>query len=92
VFFCLIIRTAYQGKNEKTRLTLYKIWFVYISGVFFEMMTSDMRKKLPETIRELHPRKYTILYIEEDRASYEVLKTLEDETKLLVFFIFTFFM
>lgn len=41
LFFCLIIRTAYQG-------------------VLFEMMTSDMRKKLPERIDELYSKGYKI--------------------------------
>jgi hypothetical protein len=48
IFFCLIIRTAYQG-------------------VFFEMMTTDMRKELPKSIEDLIERNYStkITYFEE---------------------------
>lgn len=41
VYYCLVVRTAYQG-------------------VFYEMLTSDMKKDLPTKIDELFKRNYTI--------------------------------
>ncbi|KAG5668447.1 hypothetical protein PVAND_016387 [Polypedilum vanderplanki] len=42
IWFCLIIRTAYQG-------------------VFFEMMTTDMRKPPLKTLEEVFAKNYTVL-------------------------------
>lgn len=37
---------------------------IKLSGVFFEMMTTDMRKKLPSTIDDLYTQNFTIVYPE----------------------------
>jgi hypothetical protein len=44
IFFCLIIRTAYQG-------------------VFYEMLTHDLRRPQPETIAELFDQNYTLFMV-----------------------------
>ncbi|KAG5673137.1 hypothetical protein PVAND_003208 [Polypedilum vanderplanki] len=55
IFFCLIIRTAYQG-------------------VFFELLTTDMRKPLPETIDDLLDRNYTIFASNTSFSTYHFLE------------------
>jgi hypothetical protein len=59
ILFCLIFRTAYQG-NEFCYLKGANLKNIFL-GVFFEMMTSDMRRSRPITFSDLKDRNYTLL-------------------------------
>jgi hypothetical protein len=37
------------------------MFFVYISGVLFEMMSTEMRKKSPETMDDLKKMNFTVV-------------------------------
>lgn len=58
VYYCLVIRTAYQG-------------------VFYEMLTSDMKKELPTTIEELFRKNYTIYMRKATSASSHLTETIK---------------
>lgn len=86
ILFCLVMRTAYQGGEIFSVfsflvicLHLRKLILQFLlSGVLFEMMAADMRRKPPETIEDLVEMNFTLLdsndngilferYIEEDQ-------------------------
>jgi hypothetical protein len=56
------MRTAYQGKIFCWAHNLL-MFFVYISGVLFEMMAAEIRKKSPETIDDLKKMNFTVIEI-----------------------------
>jgi hypothetical protein len=62
ILFCLIVRTAYQGKFYinigRTLLNRDPVL-----GVLFEMMTKEIHKKPPETIEDLYNRNFTIISV-----------------------------
>lgn len=50
-------------------------------GVFFEMMTTDMRKKLPETIYDLKEKNFTIIYMSTFKQRLQFLTNMIDENQ-----------
>lgn len=58
IIFCLIFRTAYQGKKSLT-IELH-CDFIFL-GVFFEMMTTDMRKSEVKSVEEIFENNFTVV-------------------------------
>lgn len=66
VYFCLVFRVGYQGEIFKLN---YKLFYSFkFPGVFYEMLTTDMRKQPIKSIAEILEENIPVFTT--DRASY----------------------
>ena len=79
IIFCLIFRTGYQGIYFFNLLErLFFLYFVLL-GVFFEMLTNDLRRSPPETFADLKERNYTLNYLHNFKESLILSDIPENE-------------